>query len=82
MTTEKQQPGAYYLNSLRSWQTTLMREMPLYEARLATLREIGHPNAADHEALIAVRCRMLKVVEDAILAVVAPSPPAEKETPA
>jgi len=44
-----------------------------------TLRQIGHPNADDHEALIALRSAMLKVVEDAILAVTELRKPANQE---
>src|SRR6185312_11341637 len=75
--TMPSQRGAYYLIGLLSRHGAMMREVPEYEKRLATLRRIGSPIADDHEALIAVQYAMLKVVEDAILAVKCPANPAE-----
>lgn len=65
-TTDAPKLGAYYLNSLRHWRDEIKRDLRLGDARMGRLDRMGSSCAEDHRAAMAVRQRMLKVVEDAL----------------
>jgi hypothetical protein len=60
------QLGGYYWNSLVAWQRELKADLRIGRRRLATLEKIGSSCLEDHRAAMAVRGRMLIVVQDAL----------------
>lgn len=53
----------YYLNSLREWKRDFERGQRKDSKRLETLKGMGHPGAADQEALLKIRDGWIKQIE-------------------
>lgn len=64
----RQQPklGGYYRNSLVAWRDQIKHDLRIGDARMERLDRSGNSCAEDHRAAMAVRRRMLAIVQRAL----------------
>jgi hypothetical protein len=58
--------GAYFVNGAKAIRASLVADWPILKRRLRTLQDTNHPSTADHAAIMALRARLVGIVDDEI----------------